>query len=73
MRGRRSNSGFTLVELIIVVALIGILILIGIPQYQSYRARSYNGNAIADLRNLRSGMEAFMSDRGSYPSLLEYR
>jgi len=72
LRKLRSNKGFTLIELLIVVAIIGILAAIAIPQFSSYRAKAYNAAANADLKNLKTGMEAFMADNQQYPGSIDY-
>jgi len=68
----RSNKGFTLIELLIVVAIIGILAAIAIPQFSSYRAKAFNTAANADLKNMKTGMEAYMADNQVYPAQLNY-
>ena len=68
----RSRKGFTLIELLIVVAIIGILAAIAIPQFSSYRAKAYNSASNADLKNLKTGMEAFMADNQQYPINVDY-
>jgi type IV pilus assembly protein PilA len=67
----RSNKGFTLIELLIVVAIIGILAAIAIPQFSAYRAKAYNSASNSDLKNLKTGMEAYMADRQKYPDALD--
>lgn len=66
----RSNKGFTLIELLIVVAIIGILAAIAIPQFSAYRQKAYNSAATSDLKNAKTGMEAFMADNQAYPATM---
>ena len=63
----RNEKGFTLIELMIVIAIIGILAAIAIPQFNAYRARSYNAGALSDLRNIQTAMEAYYVDFQHYP------
>jgi type IV pilus assembly protein PilA len=68
----RSKKGFTLIELLIVVAIIGILAAIAIPQFSAYRAKAYNSASNSDLKNIKTGMEAFMADNQQYPTDILY-
>ena len=64
-----SKKGFTLIELMIVVAIIGILAAIAIPQFSAYRAKAFNSSAVADLRNIATGEEAYYVDNQTYVNL----
>lgn len=69
----RNKKGFTLIELLIVVAIIGILAAVAIPQFSKYRESAYNSAAQSDLKNFKTGMEAYMADNnGDYPESLDY-
>lgn len=47
----RNRKGFTVIELMIVIAILGILLAIAIPQFYSYRVKFYNALSKSDLRN----------------------
>lgn len=64
----QKKEGFTLIELMIVIAIIGILAAIAIPQFSAYRQRSYNSAAQSDLRNATTAQEAYFVDHSRYAS-----
>jgi type IV pilus assembly protein PilA len=58
--------GFTLLELLVVVAVIGILAAIAIPQFSTYRQRSFDTAAVMDLRNASTAEERLFTTAGAY-------
>ena len=67
----KTQQGFTLIELMIVVAIIGILAAVAIPSYNDYTARAQVTEAVNLTSGLKTCAAERISDRGDAPSLLD--
>ncbi len=62
---RNNEKGFTLIELMIVIAIIGILAAIAIPNFLSYRTKGQNSAALSNAKNFYNSALAYFSDTES--------
>jgi type IV pilus assembly protein PilA len=70
MKMRKAQQGFTLIELMIVVAIIGILAAIAIPSYNDYTARAQMSEAVELMGGTKTPLAEWFSDKGTWPSVL---
>ncbi len=68
MRGLRDNRGFTLIEIMVVVIILGILASIIVPRLTGRTEQARITKAKVDIKNIESALELFKLDNGFYPS-----
>src|ERR1700761_1040219 len=68
---KKRNKGFTIVELLIVIVVIGILALLVITTYSGIQQKARNAKRQTDIQSVQTQLEAFYSQNGYYPSLTD--
>jgi general secretion pathway protein G len=70
-RTHGSSPGFTLVELLVVMAILGILVAIAVPQLQKAPIRAKEATLREDLFTFRTCFDQYYADKGHYPDTLQ--
>lgn len=68
---KKRSQGFTIVELLIVIVVIGILALLVITTYSGIQAKARNSKRSSDVATIQTQLEAFFQNSGYYPSLAD--
>jgi type IV pilus assembly protein PilA len=69
---KKFSQGFTLIELMIVVAIIGIIASVAMPAYQDYLARAQVSEAVSLLSGAKVPISEFIYDKGAPPDATEF-
>lgn len=70
---KKRSQGFTIVELLIVIVVIGILALLVITTYSGIQQKARNSKRQTDIQSIQTQLEAFFSQNGYYPSLTDMK
>ena len=71
MKMQQKQQGFTLIELMIVVAIIGILAAVAIPSYRDYTARAQMSEALSLLSGFKTGLAEYHQSQGAFNTKLK--
>lgn len=65
---QKNQKGFTIIELLVVIVIIGILVALALPNLFAAQARGRDSDRKNELKNLQQRLETYFNDNGNYPS-----
>ena len=68
---RVKSQGFSLIEVLVVIAILGILAAVAVPQFIAFRLRSIDSQVQSDVKNLVVAQEAYFADMNTYVGSLQ--
>ena len=68
----QKRSGFTLIEILVVVTIIALLTAIGMVSYASANRNSRDAKRLTDVEQIRAALEMYRADQGGYPLLITF-
>lgn len=68
---KQMKSGFSLMELMIYIAIVGLLVAVGVPAYVGYQQRARHSTTEQNLRLLKSSINLYQMEQNKYPARLE--
>ena len=71
MRDHRDTRGFTLIEVLVVIVIVGVLAGIAIAQYARFRTQGFDSKVVAAVRGVATGEEAYYAENRAYAPALD--
>ncbi|MCZ7583364.1 MAG: type II secretion system GspH family protein [Deltaproteobacteria bacterium] len=70
-KGHSKKSGFSLIEVMVALAIVVILSVVAVPQYMTYRRQAYNASAESMARSFQTTQAAYKAANGAYATEIE--
>jgi prepilin-type N-terminal cleavage/methylation domain-containing protein len=67
LQSKKNNNGFTMIELLIVIVIMGILSVVGLGTFRSSQLKARDSKRKTDIRSIGDALEVYYNDFGSYP------
>ena len=72
MKIKKFSQGFTFIEMLVVVTIIGILSMIGVVNFKVANQKARDGRRQGDLQQIRAALELYRTDQNAYPTTVQF-